>query len=418
MKDAVSSIIAPKRAFPSVARAALDRIGARVQTGTLVVETPDGDTLTFSGRDDPQHVVRWQLQSYQPLWALLSGGATAFAETYLDGEWTTPDLTGLVRFAIANERYFGTTIRTNFLSRMAKRLHHRLRANSRAQARRNIAYHYDLGNTFYRHWLDDTMTYSAALYADANESLEAAQTRKYARLAELAGVDGGDDVLEIGCGWGGFIDYAARRYDARITGVSISQAQLEYAAGRIRDAGLDARARVENRDYRDITGCYDRIVSIEMFEAVGEAYWLTYARKLRALLKPGGAAALQVITIDEARFDDYRREPDFIQKYIFPGGMLPSYAALVRTFERAGLRVTASYRFGHDYARTLAVWRQRFDAAWPRIRDLGFDARFQRMWHFYLAYCEAGFHEDSIDVVQIRLEHAGANSVHTDPSTE
>lgn len=418
MKDAASSIIAPKRAFPSAARAALGRIGARVHTGTLIIDTPDGDTLTFSGGDDSQPVVRWELKSYQPLWSLLTGGANAFAESYLDGEWSTPDLTALIRFAIANERHFGATVRANVLTRMATRLHHRLRANSRAQARRNIAYHYDLGNVFYRHWLDETMTYSAALFASGEDTLEAAQTRKYARLAELAGVGDGDEVLEIGCGWGGFIDYAAREFDARFTGVSISNAQLEYAAKRIRDAGLDTRARVENCDYRDVAGSYDRIVSIEMFEAVGEAYWSTYARKLRDLLKPGGAAALQVITIEEARFDDYRREPDFIQKYIFPGGMLPSYRALVETFEREGLRVTASYRCGRDYARTLAVWRQRFDAAWPQIRELGFDARFQRMWHFYLAYCEAGFREDSIDVVQIRLEHADGNSLSADASAQ
>ncbi len=418
MKDAVSSIIAPKRAFPSVARAALGRIGARVHTGTLIIETPDGDTLTFSGGDDPAPVVRWQLKSSRPLWALLTGGSNAVAESYLDGEWSTPDLTALIRFAIANERHFGATVRANMLTRMASRVRHRLRANSRAQARRNIAYHYDLGNAFYRHWLDDSMTYSAALFGDCDDTLEAAQARKYARLAELAGVRDGDDVLEIGCGWGGFIDFAARQHDARFTGVSISKAQLEYASTRIRDAGLDSRASVENCDYRDITGSYDRIVSIEMFEAVGEAYWSAYARKLRALLKPGGAAALQVITIEEARFDNYRRQPDFIQKYIFPGGMLPSYQALVGTLERAGLRVTASCRCGRDYARTLAAWRQRFDAAWPQIRELGFDARFQRMWHFYLAYCEAGFREDSIDVVQIRLEHAEENSVRADPSAQ
>ncbi|MGR9091012.1 MAG: class I SAM-dependent methyltransferase [Gammaproteobacteria bacterium] len=406
MKDAASSITAPRRAFPSVARAALGRVGSRVQSGTLVVETPDGETLTFSGREDAQHVVHWHLKSYQPLWALLSGGATAFAETYLDGEWTTPDLAALIRFAIANEQHFGTTVQTNVLTRMAARLQHRLRANSRSQARRNIAHHYDLGNEFYRHWLDETMTYSAALYANENDTLETAQTRKYARLADIAGVKDGDEVLEIGCGWGGFIDHAASRFDARITGVSISNAQLEYAASRIRDAGLAAQAQVENRDYRDIEGRYDRIVSIEMFEAVGEAYWLTYARKLKALLKSGGAAALQVITIEETRFDQYRREPDFIQKYIFPGGMLPSYTALARTFERAGLRVTDRFNFGRDYARTLDAWRQRFDAAWPQIDRLGFDARFQRMWHFYLGYCEAGFREDSIDVVQVRLEHA------------
>ena len=406
MKDAASFITAPRRVFPSVARAALGRIGSRVHTGTLVIETPDGETLTFSGPHEPQHVVYWHLKSYQPLWALLSGGATAFAETYLDGGWTTPDLGALIRFAIANERHFGSTVQTNFLTRLAARLHHRLRANSRSQARRNIAYHYDLGNDFYGHWLDDTMTYSAALFAGDDDTLEMAQTRKYARLADLAGIKDGDDVLEIGCGWGGFIDYTASHFDARIKGVSISNAQLEYAAARIRDGGLAPRAQVEHRDYRDIEGRYDRIVSIEMFEAVGEAYWLTYAQKLKALLKPGGRAALQVITIDEARFDQYRREPDFIQKYIFPGGMLPSYTALARTFERAGLRVADRFNFGRDYARTLDAWRQRFDAAWPQISRLGFDARFQRMWHFYLGYCEAGFREDSIDVVQIRLEHA------------
>ncbi|MEQ8497396.1 MAG: cyclopropane-fatty-acyl-phospholipid synthase family protein, partial [Gammaproteobacteria bacterium] len=285
------------------------------------------------------------------------------------------------------------------------RLWHRLHGNSRGQAARNIAFHYDLGNDFYAHWLDAGMTYSSALFASDDEPLELAQRRKYARLAELAGIAPGDRVLEIGCGWGGFMEFAAGECDADVTGISISPAQCGYARERLARAGLGERARVEQRDYRDLTGRYPRIVSIEMFEAVGEAYWSTYARQLAARLAPGGAAALQIITIAEDRFEQYRRNPDFIQRYVFPGGMLPSEPALARTLADAGLVITARHACALDYARTLAHWRDRFDASWPAISALGFDARFRRLWHFYLAYCEAGFRSDATDVVQLRVEH-------------
>jgi cyclopropane-fatty-acyl-phospholipid synthase len=250
------------------------------------------------------------------------------------------------------------------------------------------------------------MTYSAALFADDDDTLAIAQGRKYARMADLAGISPHHKVLEIGCGWGGFMDFAARAFDCEITGVSISTQQCRYAEALLARSQYGDRARVEFRDYRDLSGTYDRIVSIEMFEAVGEAYWDTYAQTLKRLLKPAGAAAVQIITIDESRFDTYRSSPDFIQTHVFPGGMLPTRTRLAETFERAGFAITEEHTAGMHYARTLTLWRERFDAAWSAIIELGFDERFRRLWHFYLAYCEAGFRTGATDLVQLRLEHA------------
>jgi len=407
MKDTASFLAAaPRRRQMGPIPALLKRIGDRIRYGTLVIQTPGGDRFAFGEGAANEPVGVWEIKRWTALWALLMRGATGLAESYLDGHWDSPDLTALLQLAAVNERNLGACAAGNPLLLWGDRLRHRLRANSPRQARKNIAYHYDLGNAFYALWLDETMTYSAAQFEGPAESLEVAQTRKYAHLAQLVGVSGNETVLEIGCGWGGFLDYAAGTLGADVTGVSISRAQVDYARARMAGSGLEAKARVELRDYRDIDGCFDRIVSIEMFEAVGEAYWDNYACQVKRLLAPHGAAGLQVITIADDRFEQYRRTPDFIQRYIFPGGMLPTKTALSETFARVGLAVTASCAFGLDYARTLAHWRDRFDAAWPQIVALGFDERFRRLWHFYLGYCEAGFLSEAVDVVQIRLEHA------------
>ncbi|MGR8918238.1 MAG: class I SAM-dependent methyltransferase [Gammaproteobacteria bacterium] len=399
------TLAAARTAAPAPTSILLERLGRRVRTGTLVVETPAGERLSFGGNaaGGPQAV--WQLNNLRPLWAVTARGALGLAESYLAGDWDTPDLTAFLGLCAANEGQLGPLARGMAALRLGDRVRHWLRRNSPRQARENISFHYDLGNDFYAQWLDPSMTYSSALFADEHEALETAQARKYSRLADLAGVREGSRVLEIGCGWGGFMEHAAVERGASVTGVSISAEQVGYARARMSRLGVSDRATVEFRDYRDLEGSFEHIVSIEMFEAVGEAYWDTYASKLAALLAPDGQAALQLITIDHDRFDRYRRAPDFIQRYVFPGGMLPSIEVLEATLDRAGLVITDRLDFGLDYARTLACWREQFDSAWPAIVELGFDERFQRLWHYYLAYCETGFRHGSIDVVQVQVGH-------------
>jgi len=281
---------------------------------------------------------------------------------------------------------------------------HAAKPNSRSASKRNIAYHYDLGNSFYGRWLDPSMTYSAAVYADLEqpEALYEAQQRKYAAIAARMDLQPGQHVLEIGCGWGGFAEYAAKIVGARVTGVTISQAQHDYAVARIERAGLSHLVDIRLQDYRDITEQFDRIASIEMFEAVGERYWPTYFNAIRDRLKPCGKAALQIITIGEDHFEGYRKGADYIQRYIFPGGMLPSPTRLRAEVEGVGLRFDSTQSYGLHYARTLREWQVAFQTAWPQIAD-GFDSRFKRMWEQYLWYCEAGFKVGTIDVVHVGL---------------
>jgi cyclopropane-fatty-acyl-phospholipid synthase len=336
---------------------------------------------------------------------VLLKGDLGFAAGYLAGDWDTPQLSDLLTSIADNLGRVSQKIRGLKILTLGETLTHRLRGNTHAGARRNILAHYDLGNAFYDQWLDPSMTYSAALFTEAEEGLQSAQRRKYARLAELAGVRRDAEVLEIGCGWGGFAEYAAGELGAKVTAITLSPAQQAYARERLFRAGLAERVEVKLLDYRDAAGAYDAIVSIEMFEAVGEAYWPVYFRRLAELLAPGGRAGLQVITIRDDLFEDYRRRPDFIQLEIFPGGMLPTKPRLAAEAAGAGLRVAADgwLEMGRCYADTLAAWRERFDAAWPRIAEQGFDARFRRLWRYYLAYCEAGFRTGRTDVVQFAL---------------
>jgi len=289
------------------------------------------------------------------------------------------------------------------LVRSYEKLRFWMQSNSRKQARKNISYHYDLGNNFYREWLDDTMTYSAALFDNPQESLEAAQTRKYKSMVDQMGVKPGDHVLEIGCGWGGFAEYAAGQRGLKVTGLTISQEQYDYAVERMRKAGLQDMVEIKLQDYRDERGTYDGIASIEMFEAVGEKYWPIYFGKLRECLKPGASATLQIITIENSRFEVYRKSVDFIQKYIFPGGMLPSPKALRHEAVKAGLKVKNSIEFGKGYSTTLRRWHALFGEKWDRISHMGFDDRFRRMWDFYLTSCAASFESGNTDLTQITI---------------
>lgn len=383
-------------------------IAPRLVAGTLDLILPSGDRMEFCG-PLPGPRAGLTLHRVRALRRFLTGGATGFAEAYMDGDWDTPDLTALLELGDLNDRSRGESITGSLPARLLHRLFHRLNDNSRRGSRRNIAAHYDLGNAFYRRWLDPSMTYSAALFADGDApgmaGLETAQIRKYRALADDIGLKPGMTVLEIGCGWGGFAEIAARDYGARVTCLTLSQEQHDWAIQRMAAAGLSDRVEIRLQDYRDVTGTFDRIVSIEMIEAVGERWWPTYFATLRDRLAPGGKAGLQAITIADDRFDSYRASCDFIQRYVFPGGMLPSPAALTAQARAAGLDLTTTRRFGMDYERTLALWGDAFAASWPEIAPLGFDTRFRRLWDFYIAYCRAGFRTGAIDVCHVVLDH-------------
>lgn len=284
------------------------------------------------------------------------------------------------------------------------RFRHALNRNTRRGSRRNIAAHYDLGNDFYRLWLDPSMTYSSAIYSAPGETLDQAQRNKLDRVTELLGLSGGERVLEIGCGWGALAGHMIQRADCHVTGLTLSTEQLSYAQRQLTERGYAGKSDLRLQDYRDESGTYDRVVSIEMLEAVGEAYWPTFFANLRQRLDPQGAAVLQVITIDQSRFESYRRRPEFIQRYIFPGGMLPTTEILEQLVAKSGLRLTSSEFFGDSYAQTLADWHRRFLDTWPSIKALGFDDRFKRMWEYYLAYCRLGFEIGVLNVGLYRIE--------------
>jgi cyclopropane-fatty-acyl-phospholipid synthase len=380
-------------------------IAQSLERGRLDIHLPDGRTFRVEGRA-PGPVADLTIINPDCFARLVRDGDLGFSEAYLDGWWTTPDLMGLMDLL-----HDGGEVSYSFpgqrLVQIFEKLRFWLQSNSKRQAKKNISYHYDLGNEFYSLWLDDTMTYSSALFTTGQESLEAAQTAKYARMVDEIGVKPGDHVLEIGCGWGGFAEYAAKERGLRVTGLTISQEQLKFARERIERAGLSDRVEFRLQDYRDETGTYDGIASIEMFEAVGEKYWPVYFDTLRERLKPGRRAALQVITVDERRWETYRRGVDFIQKYIFPGGMLPTPALLNAEVEKAGLTMARSFEFGEGYSQTLRRWHEVFNDRWDEVARLGFDDRFRRMWNLYLTSCAATFRSGNCDVTQITVTRPG-----------
>jgi cyclopropane-fatty-acyl-phospholipid synthase len=397
-QPAISPVIPSSDASParSLAAAVLRLLVGHLACGELVIDTPKGGRLTLGGSEDGPRA-RLSIHNWRLIIRLAFGWDIGVAESYIAGEWSSPNLTALLTLAARNGAAAGPlhSLRT---PRPWLRFRHAMNRNTRRGSRRNIAAHYDLGNAFYRLWLDAGMSYSAGMFSSPHQTLEGAQEAKLDRVCELLELAGGERVLEIGCGWGALAERLTKTTTCSFTGVTLSTEQLSYAQRRLSVEAQSGRCELRLQDYRDIAGRFDRIVSIEMLEAVGEAYWPTYFAKLRDSLRPGGIAVLQVITVDESRFGRYRRQPDFIQKYIFPGGMLPTKQIIAREAAGAGLRPVRTASFGSSYARTIEEWRRRFETAWPAIEPLGFDRRFKRMWEYYLAYCQAGFEAGAIDV--------------------
>ncbi len=376
---------------------------SRLIAGRLTITLPDGATYQLSSNTatGPHAIIR--VRRWRALRRLTTRGDFGFVESYLDGDWESPELADVIELAARNHESWNLTRLQGFFHHLVNRVAHLLHANTKSGSRRNIAAHYDLGNDFYRQWLDPTMTYSSAYFAKPDQSLSDGQIEKYRRIAQMLDLKPEHRVLEVGFGWGGFAEYALKTYGCRLTGLTLSKEQLSFARERMQREGLSERVDLRLQDYRDVTGTFDRIVSIEMFEAVGEANWPDYFRMVRERLAADGAAALQIITIDESRFGDYRKSADFIQRYIFPGGMLPSVDALKREFSQAKLHLAETELFGDSYAKTLSLWRGRFLEAWKNIEPLGFDERFRRTWEMYLAYCEGGFRASAINVGQFKL---------------
>ena len=373
-----------------------------LQYGRLDLRLEDGRVFRAEGKN-PGPVAEISIHNPDLFARLIREGDLGFCDAYLDNWWSTPDLQAFMDLVHLDNEAIYDGFPGMKLVWAYEQLRFWLQRNNRTQARKNISYHYDLGNEFYGLWLDDTMTYSSALFKTGQESLEAAQIAKYASMVDEMGAKPGDHILEIGCGWGGFAEYAARERGLRVTGLTISQEQFNYAVERIEKAGLSDRVQFKLQDYRDEVGTYDGIASIEMFEAVGEKYWPVYFQSVKDRLKPGANATLQIITVADRRWHVYKRGVDFIQKYIFPGGMLPSPTVLREQIERAGLHVAQSVEFGSSYDLTLRRWHETFNEKWDQIAQLGFDDRFRRMWNFYLTSCAATFDSSNTDVTQITV---------------
>ncbi len=385
-------------------RTLLNALG-RVSVGQLKVATPDSATRVYGDQHSGPTAAIHLRKPFAITKNTLLNGAIGFAESYIENHWDTPDLRSLLFLMLLNQDQFTREWKSRFPLNLLNRLIHFSRSNTRWRSRKNIAYHYDLGNGFYKLWLDRSMSYSSALFADNDEPLEQAQQRKYQRILHLIDPKPGDHVLEIGCGWGGFAIEAAKR-GCKVTGITLSQEQLDFAKQRVMQAGMSEMVELRLQDYRAVTERFDHVVSIEMFEAVGEAHWPDYFRTLRRCLRRDGRIALQLITMDHKNFSYYRKNPDFIQRYIFPGGMLPSVPVFASHAEKAGLKLERREFFGHHYAKTLNRWLERVDRSAEQISALGYDRRFLRMWRFYLAYCFAGFRGGLIDLMQCRMTRA------------
>ena len=377
-------------------------LSKKMRHGRLDLVLPDGRVFRVEG-SAPGPVAELHIHNPDLFARLIREGDLGFCDAYLDEWWSTPDLQAFMDLIHHDNDAVYDGFPGMGLVRAYERLRFWLQRNHKAQARKNISYHYDLGNDFYRLWLDDTMTYSSGIFQTGQESLEKAQTAKYASMVDQMGAQPGDHILEIGCGWGGFAEYAARERGLRVTGLTISEEQFKYAQERIEKAGLSDQVDFKLQDYRDERGHYDGIASIEMFEAVGEKYWPAYFNTLRERLKPGKNATLQIITVADRRWDVYKRGVDFIQKYIFPGGMLPSPLVLRDQIEKAGLAFEKSVEFGASYDITLRRWHETFNERWDQVAAMGFDNRFRRMWNFYLTSCASAFDSATVDVTQITV---------------
>ncbi len=390
------------RAAPAAFRTAVSISRRNWDFGILTFVLPSGRELRIEGRAPGPHG-RLVVKDFRFVSRVLAAADIGFGEGYMAGEWDTPDLAALLEVFTLNFDRLEKLVDGNPIVRALNFLTHAFNHNSKAGSRRNIYAHYDLGNTFYECWLDASMTYSSAKFEQPGQQLAEAQRNKYRSLARQIDLQPGHHVLEVGCGWGGFAEFAVKEIGAKVTAVTISPSQFEFAKQRMFNLGLAEKAEIRLVDYRDVQGRFDRVASIEMFEAVGEAYWPAYFEKIREVLAPGGRAGLQIITIRDDLFKVYRQRSDFMRKYIFPGGMLPSESRLREETAKAGLQWGTITRFGQDYGETLAEWASRFDGAWSQINALGFDERFRRLWSFYLRYCEAAFRTGRTNVVQLSL---------------
>ncbi|MGB0541902.1 MAG: class I SAM-dependent methyltransferase [Hyphomicrobiales bacterium] len=374
----------------------LSDIGEKISNGKLTITLPNNESLEFFGKGDLESNLK--LNSYMPILRTITSGHVGFAESYLKGEWTSSDLESLLEIMVTNlPEAFSAKSKIHLTY---NRIIHFFRENTKSRAKKNIQYHYDLGNDFYKLWLDETMTYSSAIFKNEKESLTEAQENKYQLLIDSLGIKSHHKVLEIGCGWGGFAEYAAKKVGCTIKGITISPSQLKFATNRIKELNLDNKVSLELCDYRDLKGKYDRVVSIEMIEAVGEKYWRNYFKKIKDVLKKDGLAGIQVILINNKSYQKYSKSVDFIQKYVFPGGMLPSQEKLNENYVNAGLIEINSHSFGKSYAKTLTIWHKEFLNSLSSIKKLGFDIKLERIFKYYFSYCKAGFNSEKIDVAQ------------------
>ena len=374
----------------------LSNIGQKITIGALTITLPNNENLKFSGKGDLKSNLK--LNSYMPLIRTVTSGHVGFAESYIKGEWTSSDLESLLEIMVTNlPEAFNPKSKAHLLY---NRTIHFFRENTKSRAKKNIQYHYDLGNDFYKLWLDKTMTYSSAIFKNEKESLQEAQENKYQALIDNLDIKPHHKVLEIGCGWGGFAEYAGKNVGCSIKGITISPSQLKFASNRIKESKLENKVSIELCDYRDLKGKYDRVVSIEMIEAVGEKYWKNYFEKIKDVLNKDGMAGIQVILINNKSYQKYSKSVDFIQKYVFPGGMLPSQDKLNENYLEAGLVEVNSHSFGKSYAKTLTIWHKEFLNSLSSIKKLGFDIKLERIFKYYFSYCKAGFNSEKIDVAQ------------------
>lgn len=382
------------------------KIAERIKSGKLTFVLPDNRRLDYIGDTELDTHATIKVNDYAFARRVIFGGDIGFFESYADGQWDTDDLASVLYIFARNADYIQDAFKATPLIDVLNNFRHAINKNTKTGSKRNIMAHYDLGNSFYEKWLDGSMTYSSARFASPDIDLKTAQEEKYRALAKSIELKPGQSVLEIGSGWGGFAMHAAKEHGASVTGLTLSPSQLDYAQKRVFEAGLAEKIKFRLQDYRDVSETFDKVASIEMFEAVGKEYWPTYFEKLHTSLKPGGTAGLQIITIADRFYDNYSKSTDFIQRYVFPGGALPSPSIVKDLSEKAGLSIRSVSEFGQDYARTLNEWHQRFMIAWDEISPLGFDQRFLKTWKFYLAYCEAGFRAGTTDVRQMTLVRA------------
>ncbi len=370
---------------------------SKINYGSLDVLFPSGNRNTFSGKEKgPSASIN--IHNYTFLNYILKRGSVGFAEAYINKVYSTNNLTNLLMLSHKNEKYFLESINSNIIYLAFSKIKHFLNNNTKSQSKRNIRYHYDLGNKFYEQWLDRTMTYSSAIFDKKNTSLSEAQVNKYKKIANSLKLNENSQTLEIGCGWGGFSTYVAKKYNCKVDAITISKEQYNYTSKKIQKEGLGEKVFVHFKDYRDVNTKYSNIASIEMFEAVGKEYWFNYFEIIKNSLSYHGQAALQIISIDEKRAEDYQSRPDFIQQYIFPGGMLPTKKQLELSARDVGLKCLEVLSFGQSYAKTLNIWNTQFQKSWKDLSKHGFDDKFKRMWEYYFSYCETGFLSNSTDV--------------------